>query len=109
MGKKFFEYSQHFEGRTYKDLTPEEKKEYRRIANANFRNTRVTKFNLSFYNSKEQDMMILYFLNNVVAQRQPFIKRVLWEYILNNAPEYVDKLGKFKYDHDVEQKHYSKL
>lgn len=109
MGKKFFDYSEYFGGRTYKDLTPEEKKEYRRIANANFRNTRVTKFNLSFYNSKEQDMMILYFLNNVVSNRQAFIKRVLWEYILNNAPEYVDKLGEFKYDHDVDVRVHDRL
>lgn len=109
MGKKFFDYSGYFGGRTYKDLTPEEKKEYRRIANANFRNTRVTKFNLSFYNSKEHDMMILYFLNNVVSNRQAFIKRVLWEYILNNAPEYVDKLGEFKFDHDVEKRVHNRV
>lgn len=109
MGKKFFDYSEYFGGRTYKDLTPEEKREYKNIAQSNYQKTRLTNVKVNFYHAKEHDMMILYFLNNVVSNKQAFIKRVLWEYMLRNAPEYVDKLGEFKYDHDVEQKHYSKL
>lgn len=109
MGKKFFEYAEHFGGRSYKDLTPEEKREYKNLAQSNYQKTRVRRIYADMYTYKEEDMMILYFLDNVVSNRQSFIKRVLWEYILNNAPEYVDKLGEFKYDHDVEQKHYSKL
>lgn len=109
MGKKFFDYSEYFGGRTYKDLTPEEKREYKNIAQSNYQKTRLTDVKINFYHAKEHDMMILYFLNNVVSNKQAFIKRVLWEYMLRNAPEYVDKLGEFKYDHDVEKRVYNRL
>lgn len=109
MGKKFFDYSDSFGGKSYKDLTPEEKKEYRKNVVSNFNKTRVRRVYADMYTYKEEDMMILYFLDNVVSNRQSFIKRVLWEYILNNAPEYVDKLGEFKFDHDVEQRVYNRV
>lgn len=109
MSKKFFDYSDLFDGKTYKDLTPEEKRKYNNRVQNNYYHTRTRRVGVDFYNQKEEDMMILYFLDNIVSNRQAFIKRVLWEYMLKNAPEYVDKLGGFKYDHDVEQKHYSKL
>lgn len=109
MGKKFFDYSDSFGGKSYKDLTPEEKKEYKNTVQSNYCRTRTTRASLDFYNAKEEDMMILYFLNNVVSNRQAFIKRVLWEYMLKNAPEYVDKLGDFKYDHDVEKRVHNRL
>lgn len=109
MGKKFFDYSEYFGGRTYKDLTPEEKKKYNAMAQNNYSRTRTHRVRVDFYNQKEHDMMILYFLNNVVSNKQAFIKRVLWEYMLKNAPEYVDKLGEFKYDHDVEKRVHNRL
>lgn len=109
MGKKFFEYSQNFDGKSYTELTEDEKKEYHRMTTSNFYKTRVVKSSLEFYRHKEQDMMILYFLNNVVAKRQPFIKRIIWEYMLKYAPEYTNKLGEFKYDHDVEKRVHNRL
>ena len=109
MGKKFFEYAEHFGGRSYKDLTPEEKREYKNLAQSNYQKTRVRRIYADMYTYKEEDMMILYFLDNVVSNRQSFIKRVLWEYMLNNAPEYVDKLGEFKFDHDVEKRVHNRV
>lgn len=109
MGKKFFDYSDSFGGKSYKDLTPEEKKEYRKNVVSNFNKTRVRRVYSDMYTYKEEDMIILYFLDNVVSNRQAFIKRVLWEYILKNAPEYVDKLGEFKFDHDVEKRVYNRV
>ena len=109
MSKKFFDYSQYFGGRSYKDLTPEEKKKYNKMSTSNFNKTRVRRIYSDMYTYKEEDMIIIYFLDNVVSNRQAFIKRVLWEYILNNAPEYVDKLGEFKYDHDVDVRVHDRL
>lgn len=109
MGKKFFEYSQHFGGRSYKDLSPEEKKEYRRIANANYRHTRLKMVRIGLSQNKKEDMMILYFLDNVVSNKQAFIKRIIWEYMIKNAPEYMDKMEQFKYDHDVDVRVYDRL
>ena len=109
MGKKFFEYSQHFGGRSYKDLSPEEKKEYKRISVSNFNRTRRVRTQIDFNKSKKEDMMILYFLDNVVSNRQAFIKRIIWEYMIKNAPEYMDKMEQFKYDHDVDVRVYDRL
>ena len=109
MGKKFFEYSQHFGGRSYKDLSHEEKKEYNRMTTANFDKTRVHRVATDLYSNKKEDMMILYFLDNVVSNKQAFIKRILWEYMIKNAPEYMDKMEQFKYDHDVDVRVHDRL
>lgn len=109
MGKKFFEYSQYFGGKSYKDLTTEEKKEYKRMTNSNYRRTRVTPLRLELSQNKKEDMMILYFLNNIVSNKQAFIKRVLWEYMINNVPEYTERMEDFKFDHDVDVRTYDKL
>lgn len=109
MGKKFFEYAEHFGGRSYKDLTPEEKKEYKRMTNFNYRRTRVTPLRLEFSQNKKEDMMILYFLNNIVSSKPSFIKRVLWEYMIKNAPEYTERMEDFKFDHDVDVRVHNRL
>lgn len=109
MGKKFFDYSDLFDGKPYKDLTLEELKKYKSIAQSNYSRTRLHRVGIGFYSQSKEDMIIWYFLNNVVSNKQAFIKRVLWEYILRNAPEYVDKLGEFKYDHDVEKRVHNRL